>query len=358
MSELYTSFTDIKHFLSCQRVWKFRDDGKKFDDKSDLLVLGTEAHEIFARVLELFYSQSEQTKEEFNLRVGGWFDEDGFIVERLNTLEENLEDLAIDDAISIIMRGLLGLEPWLYEPAFIPTEGLSIEFPLSWYFYVPEGRISIRGKADALLKEKATGAYILVDHKFKKNISEERDLPSMQFVIYKEAIRQMFGINLHALLYYEVKATAPKLPKITKDGKVSRANIVTTWEWYKSVIEITGEDPKDYDDMRVKLEARSWQEKRWVYQSPTLTENIIENIKEICSQMLRIHRGMQKPLKVLSQHHPCVRCSYYTWCVGETRGDDMQAVEANIDFIEDDEPFRVESTTDDDLEIIIKGLEK
>lgn len=74
---------------------------------------------------------------------------------------------------------------------------------------------------------------------------------------YAWAARTIWGPEFGGVMFTIIRNKAPHEPAVLKSGKLSRNKSQdTTWPKYKAALLALGEDPADYDDMRVVLTER------------------------------------------------------------------------------------------------------
>jgi len=120
--------------------------------------------------------------------------------------------------------------------------------------------IGIVGIID-LIVEDSNGKIWVVDHKFVKTIPEDNYLMmELQTTLYYFATILKYGKSKVAgvILNY-IKTKAPTIPKINKDGTLSRAKIDTDLPTLKEVIEKNNLNPDDYTDLIERSKVTSQQ---------------------------------------------------------------------------------------------------
>lgn len=81
----------------------------------------------------------------------------------------------------------------------------------------------------------------------------------------------------------QVRDALPVKPSINKNGSVSKSkSIVTDWETYKATVIEVGQEPTDYNDMRIYLQQNNgdvyWFEEFWIPLTPSSVTAYIQNI--------------------------------------------------------------------------------
>lgn len=125
--------------------------------------------------------------------------------------------------------------------------------------------------------EDGDGIWVL-DWKIRKTFtpSEDEEL-SVQGYSYVKLVN-MNGIPATGSVMAQIKAQVPSVPKLNKDGSVSRADIATTWEHYSNFVRSAGLDPNDYLDMKAKLENKQFRSLARVHRGENETHRFWQGI--------------------------------------------------------------------------------
>jgi len=125
---------------------------------------------------------------------------------------------------------------------------------------IPNTRIVIKGIIDLVVKDRY-GIWV-VDHKTLKKDppSNEARMSDVQTTLYFWVVLTLckeWGIEakkLRGAIFNYIRTEPPKEPELLKNGTMSKRQIDTCWMFYKSSLVKAGLDPKDYSDMKKKLE--------------------------------------------------------------------------------------------------------
>jgi hypothetical protein len=188
--------------------------------------------------------------------------------------------------------------------------------------FTAEG-IDFIGTPDWVVHDTQDGGNWVVDHKFRKIFrdgwSEELNL---QMIFYQGLLRKSIGFDTIGTKQFQIRPFAPKQPKITEKGKISKADLMTTWEVYSKFVISRGEDPNDFLDMKTKLNKHTWfdLDGTRTYRDPSEVETIWNEV--IIPTAIDIVKQRQKPTRCYD-YMTCRNCSLKDYCVAETKGADL-----------------------------------
>jgi|GEM_PF-1968467 len=196
---------------------------------------------------------------------------------------------------------------------------LAVEVPLRVRLF---GSVTSLGVADLVVRDEGTGIVYLTEHKTAKTIPSTRyRLRDAQTLLYNEELRVVKGITAEGHLWNYVRTEPPSVPHINKDGKVSKAKIVTTWAVYARAVAEAGGGLEDYADVREYLEGL-WEEQYYPRYSYLLLGNRNLLIRDYVASARAIERareahaaGKWTPVRNLT--FMCDRCPFGKLCDGE-----------------------------------------
>jgi len=209
--------------------------------------------------------------------------------------------------------------------------------------------VRLIGYWDAIVKDK-DGYLWLLEHKFPKSFRKEEDLElDGQIGIYQfAAFRE--GYPVVGTVYNQLLSKLPALPKINKDGSVSKARIYTDWQTYRDFLIEHGQNPQEYLDMKDKLKDFQFFQRNYIYRSKTevrlFQQDILRKIWEILKTKKHIYR--------CESFINCNGCNYKELCVELVKGGDVyNLIEHNyepkrsrIEVVEEEEEFKQEKESD------------
>lgn len=180
--------------------------------------------------------------------------------------------------------------------------------------------ITLAGKIDRAGSSK-DGRTWLEDTKSHNTLpTGDINYSDIQTVVYHWALEQQFKVKTDGIAWNYIRAKPPTIPDLLKSGELSRGKIDTTWDVYLGAIKANRLDPKDYEDMRTKLEGAeaSFFVRSYLPVNPTLTKNILEAAREAAVRMV----NTKKPVRNIGRH--CAWCEFYGLCSAELRGLDVK----------------------------------
>jgi hypothetical protein len=196
---------------------------------------------------------------------------------------------------------------------------LEVEVPLRVRLF---GGVTSMGIADLVLEDQESGATCLTEHKTAKNIPSTRyRLRDAQTLLYNEELRVVRGITADAHMWNYIRTEPPSVPHINKDGRVSKAKIITTWAVFARAVAEAGLGFEDYSDTRDYLES-IWEESFYPRYSYRLMANrgllirdYVASAKAIEAAAKKYAAGKWNPVRNLT--FLCDSCPYSKLCDGE-----------------------------------------
>lgn len=252
--------------------------------------------------------------EDWTLAVGNWLKQE--FDKRPLFDEEKAERMEVAELILKIMPRYLNqyqdsFEPVLVEHRFeIPIRGI---------------RNRLVGYWDAVVRGK-DGHLWLLEHKFPQRqfrTDENLDLDG-QIGTYQYAAHRL-GYPVVGTIYNQLLARLPAIPKINKDGSVSRAAVYTDWQTYRDFVVKRKLNPDDYKEMGGKLIDFRFFQRSHVYRP------LIE-IRLFARDMERRIWDMQRSKKHIyrsESHITCGRCSYRELCLESMKEGDTEYIIEN-----------------------------
>lgn len=230
--------------------------------------------------------------------------------------EQRFEIQEVVDLILAIMPRYLSqyqdsFEPLLVEHKFdIPVRGIKTRLIGYW---------------DALVRGE-DGKLWLLEHKFPQarfRTDDNLDLDG-QIGIYQYAAHRL-GYPIVGTIYNQLLARLPAIPKLNKDGSVSRAVVYTDLQTYIDFVKKQKLDPSDYEEMGGKLVDFRFFQRNHIYRSPIETRLFARDME---------HRiwDMQKKKKHIYRSESfiiCGMCSYRELCLESLKGGDIDYIIEN-----------------------------
>lgn len=186
------------------------------------------------------------------------------------------------------------------------------------------GEVSFGGTPDLVAVERDTGNVWVIDYKFRKTfVPPESENLNLQMLTYQKLL-SMYGVETVGTRQFQIRPFLPKTPKTTVKGKMSRADVFTTWEAYAAACLANGENPAEYEEeMRPKLAGHVF----WdfdscsAYRTPeevtrVWNEDIVPTIERVANQTIGKRRCFTAKV--------CEMCSYSELCIEDLKGGDTE----------------------------------
>lgn len=188
------------------------------------------------------------------------------------------------------------------------------------------------GTKDLVAKDRKEGGIWVLDWKVREALqpveNEEVDLqiPAYQNLLQHHGIVTTGGIKL------QIRAEEPKIPSRNKDGSMSRQRIATTWEVYEAELIKHGLDPKDYAEMRQKLDVEFFRLDK-IYRNQASLVLIWE---KVILPMARLFVKSKSQVRNMNSWN-CRGCWAREFCLAELLGEDTDFL-LETNFIDLDDP--------------------
>jgi hypothetical protein len=176
---------------------------------------------------------------------------------------------------------------------------------------------------DSVVKDPQKNKWLL-ERKSHKNIPENDFIyTDMQTNLYLWAIEKKKGLKLSGIVWDYICSKAPSVPKLLKNGTLSKADIATTWELYLKRIKELKLDPKQYYDMRTKLNEKTLEfyKRVKVPRKTSLINQLLKEFTETAVEMSNYDGCYPRSITWTCDH-----CSFKDVCTGELRGLDMSSL--------------------------------
>lgn len=224
------------------------------------------------------------TMETFYEKMGGW---DNMTVE-----EQDKAQQVFETAIAVTRRTIVYLDLprwrtiWLADEPLIEKKLTCIEQGFLFY-----------GTPDWVAEDLEEGGVFVLDYKVRKTftpeIAEEINVqfPAYQYLLLANGVRTVGSVM------FQTKAQAPSVPKLNKNGSMSRAKIATDWETYSAELIKNELDPEEYIvDMKPKLDTEFYRSTP-VHRNDLIVGRIWENLvvpvaREMVAGPKSVHRSM------------------------------------------------------------------
>lgn len=239
--------------------------------------------------------------------VDGWLQRE--IIKRPLFDEEVAEIKTVAELILAIIPRYLekyqdDFEPVLVEHKFeIPIRGI---------------RTRLIGYWDAIVRDK-DGHLWLLEHKFPQQrfrTDNNLDLDG-QIGTYQYAAQRL-GFPIVGTIFNQILGRLPAVPKLNKDGSISRAAVYTDWETYHSFLVKQKLNPKDYGEMAGKLADFKFFQRNYIYRSPIETRLFARDMERRIWDMQKSKKHIYRSESFIT----CGMCSYRELCLESIKGCD------------------------------------
>ena len=342
------SFSQIASFLRCRKQWEYNYLQKlspRVEHHS--LTIGKLAHICMAAYWRTkAYNGNKPTSENWGIDAIRTAVVDSMVImEDGDPLEQDFYEEISSQAEEVYLRALRAFQPDGWEVMFAPArEGagplVEVRFAIPAVMKTP-----IQGYIDLVAREISTGAVWQIDWKFVSAFSDpDGEMFNMQNALYQYALKRA-GVPVVGSITFLTLNKASTLPKLNKNGTVSRALIRTTWEQYAEFVRANGGDPEDYrEEMQPKLAGIEWVSDIREYRNAETLDAIwkteyIGTAYEILSKKTRHPRNVSLMT--------CRMCQYRSLCHAELRGYDAEYVRGE-EYQNRAEPIPVASSEDSD----------
>lgn len=337
----WLSYSQIFVYLLCkwrwamQYVWRLvpRVEREKLD-------LGSAGHAGINSALKGDYVTSGVEKWEEGKRKA--------LKELTDEEEEGISVIAIE-AVGIAERAIREFERAGYgnfvHSKFGPLTEVKLTKPL-----LSTAWAGFKGFVDWIAVEKASGYLWLVDFKIRESFTSvdaeefNSQAPMYAHLIHhgdaslkvgEEEISDKLGLNIAGSISWQIKNSIPRDPKLNKpdkfgNKKMSRQQILTTWERYRDALIREGIDPKEYEEeMKPKLDGVEWFRMSRAYRNPVEVDAVWEKIVLPLSGEIPFAREAvlqgKEPIRSMGFMN-CNSCQYQMLCMESLRGGDVEFI--------------------------------
>jgi hypothetical protein len=309
--------SQVKSWRRCQMEWKF-----KFQDqlrpKRRVLPLykGSWVH----ACLETHYKQGDWTigyntyLDEYN----SLFDEEREVLDKKGKL---------DDQVKRIVQSYL----W-----YTRKDNWKVILVEKTFDFKYEG-VRIKGTIDLVIEDLDTGMTWMLDHKTASQIPTASSFHAMdpQLFLYPWALEKVTGMEIDGIMWNYLRSRAPSIPKINKDGSLSKRKILTDYPTAYRFLKNEGYDPNDFSDMLRPLMRNSPFIRRYrLPREKSVTDRIIREYLTTAWDIQDAYAGARK-LLVRTITRDCPRCDYQELCQAELNGMNTEAM-IKASFVKED----------------------
>lgn len=298
-----TSWSEIDAWSTCRQRWHWAY-GRNLEPRhsSPTPTFGSCGHEALAAMMR---------GQDWNAAIDQWLRNE--LSTRVLLEGEDLDYYGIADTIRRII-------PRYLEHYSNDVQAVAVEHKFS----VPIAKTSmlLEGYFDAIVVD-ALGRYWLKETKFPHDSfrSEEMvELDGQLGVYHYAALRS--GFPIIGIIYDQVLARLPTIPDVTQKGTLSKANIRCDWKTYKECVLALGQDPADYDDMRMKLADKCFFKRYFVYRPIEEVRNFVDDMNRRIWDMSRSRAHIYMSENRIN----CMICPFRELCLTKLKGADLEGV--------------------------------
>lgn len=125
-----------------------------------------------------------------------------------------------------------------------------------------------------------------------------------QTTMYLAVLKSKYGSDrVKGMIYNLIRTKKPSVPKLTKQGTMSKAAIDTTWDIYERELVKHGLDPADYSDMKEKLEGNKFFDRTYTYRTNREINNFLTELAVVMNEI-------SDQRAELCYRTPCKECSW------------------------------------------------
>lgn len=300
---LKITYSQIAAYLKCKKAWKYAylDNLAPRVDRP-ALQLGTLVHTYLEAALKDESPRAAvQNKTEKYFKTRQFFDNELSLYMDL----EHKANLIGERAYENLIKDYKVLSSELVEYQF--THNIS-------------DRIVLVGKVDAVVRHKRTNTNWILDHKVRGTFqSQENEELNLQNAVY-QAVLMKQGIETVGSIGHQIFNDLPKIPKLNKDGTMSRAACKTDWQTYERSLLECNLNPNDYIEMKSKLDENIFFNYLLAYRNQTELENIWEEIVLPTIDSIAHDVDFTRSLSVWN----CQTCQFKELCLESLRGIDTE----------------------------------
>lgn len=317
MDERSFSHSELKTYERCPQQWHY-----KYEEllvprrKARPLYFGNWVH----AALESHYKQGDWKigHEQYVTDWNKLFEEERLALRKPRTARNGKQYPTIPDFPELVER-IMKSYLWYYR-----DEGWTVKF-VEQEFRVPTGlvvdgfKFIFKGIID-LIVEDEEGHLWIIDHKTAGTIPEPTAFHAMdpQLMLYPWAAKKAFGIDVAGVIYNYVRSKAPGIPKINRDGSISKRKVVTDYPTLRRFLRSQGLDPADYSQVLRPLRRRSPFLRR--YRLPRerhVTQEILRDALSVAKQI----QTAKRRVRVITRDCATM-CPYQDVCRAELNGFD------------------------------------
>lgn len=291
------SFSELSTWKNCRQKWKYQYEEKIKPRRVDVpLKRGAIIHRLIeAQLRGVYLEEYEKLKTEW-----------------LQLWPEEREHYGNDlpDTCAALVQG------WVKYWNKYPHKTVAVELPfenLDIDGFVVTGRID-------WIFEDSRGLWV-AEHKSVAEIpSESHRFWDLQTALYVE-VAQRLGYSVTGVCWDYLRTKVPSVPKVNKNGSLSRIKIDTDEATWLSAINAQGLNPADYADEIANARLNKWYERRFMPTLETVRQALLQDARYAYLDMRSDERLIYRNLR-----RECDWCSFKTVCKADLLNQDGEYV--------------------------------
>lgn len=248
----------------------------------------------------------------------------------------------LPEMVESIMRSYV----WYYRDDGWTPHYVEHEFRVDTGVKIDGVQVLLKGIID-LIVEDSEGLWI-IDHKTAGNIPEPTAFHAMdpQLMLYPWAAKRALGIEVAGVVYNYVRSKAPSVPKLNRDGSISKRKLVTDYPTLRRFLRANGRDPADYSQVLHPLRRRSPLLRRYrLPREPYVTREVLRDAISVTRQI----QTAKRRVRVVTRDCATM-CAYHDVCRAELNGLDTSHMRKLMFTIKGEEADAGISLSDDQSE--------
>lgn len=298
-----TSWSEIDAWSTCRQRWHWAY-GRNLEPRhsSQTPTFGSCGHEALA---------AHMRGEDWSAAIDKWLANE--LATRHLLEGEDLDYIGIAETIRQIIPRYI---------AYYPNDVQAVE--VEYKFIVPIAKTSwtLEGYFDAIVKD-SLNRYWIKETKFPRDsfrTEEMVELDGQLGVYHHAAIRS--GFPVVGIIYDQVLAKVPTIPKLTQKGEMSRADIRCDWPTYVEHLLANGLNPEDYPEMAIKLADKPFFKRYYIYRPQIEIKNFVDDMNRRIWDMSRTRAHIYMSENRIN----CTPCPFRELCIGKLKGADLEGI--------------------------------
>jgi len=219
------------------------------------------------------------------------------------------------ELVERIMKSYL----WYYrEDHFVPymvEQILEVPTPLK----INGKQFVFKGRLDLIMRDTDDDTLWLWDHKTASTIPQATSFHAMdpQLMLYPWGAQEQYGIEIAGIYYNYVRSRPPSIPKLNKDGSLSKRKISTDYPTLYRFLKENGYSPNDFAHiLRPMMHQSDFLRRYKLPREAVVTREVLLDTLSVVKRIDETKRWTRTITR------DCMRCSYHDICRSELNGFD------------------------------------